>query len=141
MHSRVVMTINDIYETHIIHHFELPNFRNRPSRPYVAQELTNPTCGDSVQLFLRLSLGRIETARFCASGCIISQASASILCEWLEGRFISSAAELDAQSMLRLMQVPLTTHRQQCALLPHRALKMLLEGEQGRGSGEGVQSL
>jgi nitrogen fixation NifU-like protein len=45
----------------------------------------NPECGDDVRLFLRVRAGRVEQVRFTGYGCSISQASASMMTQRIDG--------------------------------------------------------
>ncbi|MCA9052722.1 MAG: iron-sulfur cluster assembly scaffold protein [Planctomycetaceae bacterium] len=60
------------------------------------------------------------------TGCIISRAAASILCEHLTGQTLDEAIKLTARDMLDLMRVPLLPRRRQCALLAWQAWQELI---------------
>lgn len=87
----------------------------------------NAACGDEVQLGGAVGeKGRIETMKCRATGCVISRAAASILCEHLMGRDVEAARSLSAQGMLELFRVPLLPRRKRCALLAWEAWQDLL---------------
>lgn len=56
-----------------------------------AAEGHNPACGDAVSLSFHVDAGRILQARTTGAGCAVSQASASLLMERLEGKSLSEA--------------------------------------------------
>jgi nitrogen fixation NifU-like protein len=56
----------------------------------------NPLCGDEVEIQIRLEGEQIREIAFQGSGCLISQASASMLMELVEGKSVSSSLELVA---------------------------------------------
>jgi nitrogen fixation protein NifU and related proteins len=64
-------------------------------------ECTNPVCGDSLHLKLRVEDGRIVAARFLAYGCAPTIACGSALTELVEGRTIEDAARLARQDVIR----------------------------------------
>lgn len=64
-------------------------------------ELTNPVCGDTLRLTLRLDAGRIVAARFLAHGCAATIACGSALAEMLEGMTAEDAARLTRQDIAR----------------------------------------
>lgn len=56
----------------------------------------NPVCGDEIELTLRAQDGRVGALRYDGHGCVISQASAAMMSESLEGQSLSRAKELAA---------------------------------------------
>jgi nitrogen fixation protein NifU and related proteins len=116
-----------LYEEYVLRHYEEPYHRG----PFIdgthRRRFDNSVCGDSVQLEFRINAsGLIEQAWFTGSGCIISQAAASMLTEYIEGRSLDESRAFTAQNMLELFQAPLTARRQQCCLLPWLALKAIV---------------
>ncbi|KGO32343.1 Fe-S cluster assembly sulfur transfer protein SufU [Oenococcus alcoholitolerans] len=56
-------------------------------------ELANTSCGDLIQLRIKLKKDRIEEIAFTGHGCTISQASASIMTDLLKDMDIKSALD------------------------------------------------
>lgn len=110
----------------LIDHIDASGHRGRLTNPTATHTERNRLCGDEVRLDLRLEAAQVREARFDGRGCLVSQAAASMLCEYVEGRTIDELAALEAADVLDLFGVPLTPHRQQCALLAFRALKTVL---------------
>lgn len=117
-----------VYESVILPHYEESRHRGTLASPDRSRNERNPVCGDSVRLELTLgdAGARVAQARFQAQGCIISQAAASILCEYVEDKQLGALERLTPNEMLKLLQVPLVPGRLQCALLPFRALRALV---------------
>ena len=116
-----------IYEDHILRHYEQPYHNARFASATHRHRIDNPICGDSVTLELQVSnAGVIEQAWFTGAGCVISQASASMLVEHIEGQSVDALSAFTAQDMLHLFRARLTPHRQQCCLLAWQALRQLL---------------
>ena len=87
------MTLDEqsIYEDHILRHYEEPYHNAVLANATHRRRVDNPVCGDSVQLELRVSeTGQIEQAWFTGVGCVISQASASMLVEHIEGQMLDA---------------------------------------------------
>ena len=121
-----------IYQEHILDHFECPYHKGRLPGCSLQAEDRNPLCGDRVLLQLRLDDGgRIAEAWFDGKGCAISQAAASMLCEEIEGKTLDDVRAMQAQEMLDLLRVPLTAARQKCGLLGFKVLKTLAYAEAG----------
>jgi nitrogen fixation NifU-like protein len=59
----------------------------------------------------------IEEAKFTGSGCAISQASASILTEYLKGKSVVEMQKLDRENLLELLGIEFSLTREKCALL------------------------
>jgi len=117
----------DLYEEHILDHYESPYHKGRLEGATYCQKGRNPLCGDQVQIQLAVDeKGRIEQAYFDGDGCAISQAAASILCEAVEGKRIDEVEAMQAQDMLDMLKVPLTATRQRCGLLGFKVLKTIV---------------
>ena len=114
----------DIYEEHVLDHYEDPFHRGPLKTATHAHEANNPLCGDVIHVDLRLSDdGKIEEAWFDGDGCVISQASASMLIEKIEGKTLEEAQAFTAQEMLDLFGPKLTPNRQKCCLLSWRVFQ------------------
>ncbi|MBI1345601.1 iron-sulfur cluster assembly scaffold protein [bacterium] len=122
-------SLDDIYDDHILDHFESPYHKGELAGATCQHSDRNPICGDQLTLYLKISdAGVIEQAYFDGKGCAISQAAASILCEYAEGKTRADLQALQAKDMLKLLQVPLTPSRQKCGLLGFKVLKTMLYG-------------
>jgi nitrogen fixation NifU-like protein len=117
----------EIYQEHVLDHFEDPYHRGSCAHATHAHADDNPLCGDFVQIELAVdNQGRIAEAWFDGDGCCISQASASMLVEKMEGRPMDEVKAFTAQDMLQLFGARLTPNRQKCCLLPWRVLQAAL---------------
>ncbi len=117
----------DIYEEHVLDHYEDPYHRGPLENATHGHEGKNPLCGDVIQVSLQLDEdGRISEAWFDGDGCVISQASASMLIEAVEGKTIEEVKEFSANEMLGLFGPQLTPNRQKCCLLSWRVLQTAL---------------
>ena len=58
-------------------------------------EETNPVCGDTLKLFLRVSEGRVTRAGFLAYGCPATIACGSAITELITGRSVEDALSID----------------------------------------------
>jgi nitrogen fixation NifU-like protein len=117
----------DIYQEHIMDHFEDPYHRGNCDHATHAHEDDNPLCGDVVHVDLRISKdGEVQEAWFSGDGCCISQASASMLMEEIEGKSIHEIRDFSAEKMLQLFGARLTPNRQKCCLLSWRVVQQAL---------------
>jgi nitrogen fixation protein NifU and related proteins len=114
----------EIYQEHVLDHYEDPYHRGQCPHCTHRHEDDNPLCGDVVHVELRIDQqGTIQEAYFDGDGCCISQASASMLMEKFEGRGVDEVKQFTANDMLDLFGARLTPNRQKCCLLPWRVLQ------------------
>lgn len=117
----------EIYQEHVLDHYEDPYHRGHCNGPTHMHEDDNPLCGDVIQVELRVDgQGAIEQAWFDGDGCCISQASASMLMEKIEGKTAEEVKRMSAQEMLELFGPRLTPNRQKCCLLAWRVVQSAL---------------
>lgn len=81
----------DLYRDVILDHSQNPRHSGMLADADVVSEGNNPLCGDQLTLSLKDGAGRIAAIGIDAKGCSISQASASMLAEALEGKTVAEA--------------------------------------------------
>jgi len=114
----------ELYQEHILDHYESPYHRGRCPHCTHCHEDDNPLCGDRVLMSLHLDdAGTLREVYLDGEGCCISQAAASMLVEKFDGRSVEEVKRFTADDMLRLFGVRLTPNRQKCCLLPWRVLQ------------------
>jgi nitrogen fixation NifU-like protein len=69
-------------------HAANPTGFRRPIEATHRHECLNPLCGDRVELMLKVAGATIEQAAFDGEACAICLASASLLCETIEGESV-----------------------------------------------------
>jgi nitrogen fixation protein NifU and related proteins len=88
------LALDELYKEVILDHYKNP----RNKRPLPGAELScrknNPLCGDEITVHAHLSDGRVAEIAFEGSGCSISQASASMLTEAVDGASVEDAEAL-----------------------------------------------
>ena len=119
----------ELYQEHILDHYEDPFHRGHlPTATHVHED-NNPLCGDVVRIELELGPDdsgadhKISDCYFTGQGCVISQASASMLLEKMQGKRIEDVKHFSATDMLDLYGARLTPNRQKCCLLPWKVLQ------------------
>ncbi len=131
----------EIYQEHVLDHYEDPYHRGRCPKATHMHEDDNPLCGDVVQIALHVQPnGKVDEIWFDGDGCCISQASASILVEAMEGKTVEEIKEFTADQMRNLFQVKLTPNRQKCCLLSWRVLQSALYSPIDVSDSDGVRS-
>ena len=118
---------DELYQERILDHYESPFHRGACPAATHAHEGENPLCGDLVRVELAISPeGRVAEAYFDGDGCCISQASASMLLERIQGLSVEEVKRITAEDMLSLLGAKLTPNRQKCCLLAWRTLQSAL---------------
>ena len=109
-------------------HLRSPYHRGRIEHPTLEVSRSHSVCGDRVELQLRLEPGTqvILEAWHQGTGCLISQAGASMLCEHIEGKSLVELTNFSREAMLELMGITLTPMRRECALLGFYALQQVV---------------
>ncbi len=87
-------SLDELYREIILDHFKSPHNMGRLPNPTLQGEGTNPLCGDSVTLTLRLEENKIKDIRFDGHGCAISQSSSSMMTDAVLGKSISEIKNL-----------------------------------------------
>ena len=92
--------------------------------------LLNPLCGDEIKLQLKVEgekLKVVEKAVFSGNGCALSQVSASLVAEFVEGKNIEQVRRFDSEELIKLLGVNPTPARLKCVLLSLEVLKKALQ--------------
>ena len=113
----------NLYQERILDYYKNPRNRGVVTAADFASGRVNPSCGDAVSIQGTMKEDLIELCRFEAQGCVISQATAAMLCELAIGKPISFIQRLDANYMKSLIGMELGPNRLKCALLSLEALK------------------
>ncbi|MGZ3585542.1 MAG: Fe-S cluster assembly sulfur transfer protein SufU [Ktedonobacterales bacterium] len=123
---------DDLYRQYILDHYRQPRNHGTLEHPDIHAADTNPLCGDRVALDLQLDGDRVSEVRFSGRGCAISQASASMLTEQIDGATLDELRAITSQDVFDMLGVEIGPARQRCALL---ALRVLHQGIGGPYTG------
>ncbi len=96
------MSLEDLYKEVILDHYRAPRNKGRLDPHDVVLERNNPLCGDEIELFLRFDGDAVEGIAFEGKGCSISQASASMMTEKIQGLSAKESGAL-AESIKAMM--------------------------------------
>ena len=114
----------ELYQEHVLDHYEDPYHRGHVDQPTHQHEDDNPLCGDVISVELVIDDGgKINEAWFDGDGCCISQASASMIIQKMDGKSVEEIKNFTATEMLELFGAKLTPNRQKCCLLSWRVLQ------------------
>ena len=119
-----------IYQHLILDHYRNPRNQGALDAPTHQASANNPTCGDKLEMHLLIKNAIIEKVMFRGSGCAISQASASILTEFLSGKSTEEAGKLTQEAFLKHLGMELSLTRRKCALLALDTFQKALNSKQ-----------
>jgi len=123
--------MDDLYRELIIDRYKNPHYRGHLDPHDITFEDENPLCGDQIRIDLRVdNKGIVKEALFDGHGCAISQASADLLIESIQGRPLDEIKLMDKDDILEMLGIDLGPVRLKCALL---SLKVLKAGVYGLG--------
>ena len=114
---------DSIYREIILEHSKNPSNRGTLDPADFTYEDTNPLCGDEIRIDVRVKNDHVSEIAFSGQGCAISQASASILTELVEGKSLDDVKGIGKEELLDEIGIPLSPARLKCALLSLKVLK------------------
>lgn len=112
----------DYYREYILDHYRNPRNYGTLESPSAHAEDSNPLCGDQLAIDLLVEGDTVKEVRFKGRGCAISQASASMLSEMIEGRPVAEVVRLGKDDVLDALGISISPARTKCAFLSLRVL-------------------
>lgn len=89
------MDLNTLYRTVIMDNYKNPKNKGlKKTDDYHFVHLNNPSCGDEMNVEIKVNNGIIEDVRQDGHGCSISMSSASVMSDLLIGKSIDEAKHL-----------------------------------------------
>jgi nitrogen fixation NifU-like protein len=87
------------YNPIVIDHFTHPRNMGEMDNPDGVGEATNPVCGDTMRLFIKVEGNRIIDAKFLTFGCAAAIASSSITTEMIRGKTLEEILRISNQTV------------------------------------------
>jgi nitrogen fixation NifU-like protein len=117
------MTDNSIYREIILEHYKNPTNRGTLDPADFTYQDVNPLCGDEIRIDVRVQDDHVSEIKFSGRGCAVSQASASILTEMVEGKSLAEVKAIGRDELLDEIGIPVSPARMKCAMLGLKVLK------------------
>ncbi|GAM14358.1 Fe-S cluster assembly sulfur transfer protein SufU [Mesobacillus selenatarsenatis] len=86
--------LDNLYRQVIMDHYKNPRNKGVLEEGSLTVNMNNPTCGDRIQLTMKVEDGMVTDAKFEGEGCSISMSSASMMTQAVKGRPIEEALKL-----------------------------------------------
>ncbi|MBU9712986.1 Fe-S cluster assembly sulfur transfer protein SufU [Evansella tamaricis] len=86
--------LDTLYRQVIMDHYKNPRNRGTLEGDSLSIHMNNPTCGDRIELQLKVEDGKVSNAKFVGEGCSISLSSASMMTQAVKGLEVDDALKL-----------------------------------------------
>ena len=114
--------MHNIYQEILMDHYKNPRNRGHVSHYSFIAEQRNSSCGDEIVCSGIIAHDILQDIRFEGKGCVISQATASLLSERVKGRSVQDICLINKDDLSTMIGMQLGPVRMQCALLSLIAL-------------------
>lgn len=120
----------DLTQEIILQHGRHSPYRGSLKEPTHSARVDNPLCGDVIKIDIKITKNQVIEIAFSGEGCLISQASASLLVgETKKVKDLSKIIKFDSETVIGLLGIKPTLSRMQCALLSLEAIEKALAGK------------
>lgn len=109
------------YNPRVMDHFTHPRNMGEMDDPDGVGEATNPVCGDTLRLFLKVSDDRIVDVRFLTFGCAAAIAASSITTEMIRGKTLDEVLGISDRDVVDALG-GLPPAKLHCSILAEKAI-------------------
>src|SRR3972149_8201785 len=103
-------------------HFTQPRNKGEMENPDAVGEATNPVCGDTMRLFIKVEGDRIADATFLTFGCGAAIAASSMTTEMIKGKTVQEALTITDKDVVDALG-GLPPSKVHCSILAENAIK------------------
>lgn len=122
---------SESYSDIVLDHFENPRNAGVLDDPDGVGVRTNPVCGDTMRLMIRVADGRIAEARWQTVGCPAAIATSSIATEMIAGRTLDDVVGLTREQIAEAAG-GLPASKLHCSVLAADALRAAIADYQAK---------
>lgn len=115
-----------IYSEKVMDHFRNPRNVGDMENPDGVGHVGNPTCGDIMELYIRVKDNIITDAKFKTFGCGAAIATSSMVTELVMGKTIEEALEISNKAVVEALD-GLPAVKMHCSVLAEEALKSAID--------------
>lgn len=121
--------MSNFYQEELLEHYKYPQNKKSISNPDFSAGEENPSCGDQIYIEGKVENNILSDIGFSGKGCVISQATASMLTEYCLEKNINELLTITQEDLLKLVGITLGPVRMKCATLSlevlHKGLSLL----------------
>lgn len=114
------------YSEKVMDHFNNPRNMGEIQNPDGAGQVGNPTCGDMMQIQIKVDDGIIREAKFKTFGCVAAIATSSISTEMIIGKTLEEAEKLTNDAVAQALD-GLPPHKRHCSVLAAEAIQAAIQ--------------
>jgi len=128
-----------MYSQQLLEHFENPRNVGEIENADGIGKVTNPACGDLMNLYLKVQEGKIYEAKFKTYGCPAAIASGSVATEMLRGKTLEEALKISREDINQALGglEPAALHS---SFLAEEAIQAAIENYRAKGKGQDMIS-
>ena len=115
--------LQDLYREVLLDYFRSTTRKGKLDPADVRAHGINPVCGDEIEITVQRDGAKVGKLRYAGHGCVISQASAAMMGEALEGR-----TEADAKALVKAFKKMMLENAPVSSLPPELEALSALEG-------------
>jgi nitrogen fixation NifU-like protein len=119
--KQVIDKARGMYSETVVQHALFPRNPGSMKNPDGHAKITGP-CGDTMEIFIRVSNGKISEASFLTDGCTTSIASGSMAVEMATNKKVEDARCISQEDILEALE-DLPKESRHCALLAANTLR------------------
>jgi nitrogen fixation NifU-like protein len=110
------------YNAILLDHFNHPRNMGEMDCPDGVGQATNPACGDTMRLFIRVEGNRIAEAKFLSFGCAAAIASSSMTTEMIQGKTVEETLMITKEMVSEALG-GLPPTKMHCSVLAEDAIR------------------
>lgn len=119
------------YSKEVMKRFKKPKFAREMKDADAFGEVGNPTCGDVMKIFLKISKNKkgdefIKDISFQTFGCVAAISASDALCELAKGKTIQEALKITRDDIIKPLK-GLPSIKFHCSVLGEEALQKAIE--------------
>ena len=114
------------YSEKVMDHFNNPRNMGEIQNPDGTSQVGNPTCGDMMQIQIKVEDGIIREAKFKTFGCVAAIATSSISTEMIIGKTLEEAEKLTNDAVAQALD-GLPPHKRHCSVLAAEAIQAAIQ--------------
>lgn len=115
-----------VYSDKVMEHFRNPRNVGEMENPDGIGHVGNPTCGDIMELYIRVENNIIVDAKFKTFGCGAAIATSSMVTEMVKGKTLDEALKISNRAVAEALD-GLPSIKMHCSVLAEEALKSAID--------------
>lgn len=112
-----------MYDHKLMTYYKKSSNRAKIANSNLSSGKNNPSCGDEISFTGLIKNNTITDLKYEGAGCIISQGTASMLCDYARKKTLNDLLVLCVDDLLAMLELQLGPNRMQCVQLPLDALR------------------